>query len=98
MASDPGVRTIAARVMQETVEVAGALGAAPAISIEDRLAITARLGDHKTSTLQDLEAGRRLELAAITGAVVELADLTGVAAPTLRTVHALAALLAATLA
>jgi 2-dehydropantoate 2-reductase len=98
MASDPGVRAIAARVMQETVEVAGALGAAPAISIEDRLAITARLGDHKTSTLQDLEAGRRLELAAITGAVVELADLTGVAAPTLRTVHALAALLAATLA
>jgi 2-dehydropantoate 2-reductase len=98
MASDPGVRAVAARVMAETVEVAGALGAAPAISIDDRLAITARLGDHKTSTLQDLEAGRRLELAAITGAVVELADLTGVAAPTLRTVHALAALAASSAA
>jgi 2-dehydropantoate 2-reductase len=92
MASDPGTRAIAARIMQETVAVADALGAAPQISIEDRLAITARLGEHRTSTLQDLQAGRRLELAAITGAVVELADLTGVEAPTLRTVHALAAL------
>jgi 2-dehydropantoate 2-reductase len=94
MASDPGVRALAAEVMRETVAIAGALGAAPSISIEDRLAITARLGDHQTSMLQDLEAGRRLELDAITGAVVELADLTGVAAPALRAVHALAALAA----
>jgi 2-dehydropantoate 2-reductase len=95
MARDPGVREVAARVMAEVVEVAGALGAAPAMAIEDRLALTARLGDHRTSTLQDLEAGRRLELDALTGAVVELADLTGVAAPALRTVHALAALVSA---
>jgi 2-dehydropantoate 2-reductase len=94
MARDPGTRAVVARVMAETVAVAAALGDAPDISIEDRLALTERLGDHKTSTLQDLEAGRRLELDALTGAVVELADLTGVAVPQLRTLHALASLLA----
>ena len=71
-----------------------ALAAEYIVGSQDRLAITARLGDHQTSMLQDLEAGRRLELDAITGAVVELADLTGVAAPALRAVHALAALAA----
>lgn len=95
MASDPGVRDVAARIMAEVVEIAGALGARPAISIAERLAITARLGDHPPSTLQDLRAGRRLELPAITGAVVEFAELTGVPAPTLRTVDALAALVSA---
>src|ERR671921_524928 len=47
-----------------------------------------RVGEHKTSTLQDLEASKPLELAAIIGAVVELADLTGIDAPCLRTVEA----------
>lgn len=37
--------------------------------------------------LQDLEAGREFELAAIVGSVVELADMTGAEAPTLRTVY-----------
>ncbi len=36
-----------------------------------------RVGDHKTSMLQDLEAGKPLELDALVTAVVELADLTG---------------------
>jgi 2-dehydropantoate 2-reductase len=90
MASDPGVRAVIARLMEEAVQVARAVGADPTLSIEERIAITERLGEHKTSTLQDLEAGKRLELDALTGAVVELADLTGIAAPTLRAVHALA--------
>jgi 2-dehydropantoate 2-reductase len=90
MAQDPGVRRVVATMMAETVEIARASGADPTISIEDRLAITARLGDHKPSTLQDLEAGKRLELDAIAAAVVELADLGGVEAPTVRTVTALA--------
>jgi len=94
MARDPAVRRVAAAIMAETVEVARATGADPTISIDERLAITERLGDHKTSTLQDLEAGKRLELDAIAAAVVELADAAGVAAPTLRTVTALADLLA----
>ena len=61
-----------------------------------RLAGAERVGEHKTSTLQDLEAGKPLELAAIIDAVVELADLTGVEAPSLRAIAAAAALLADT--
>jgi 2-dehydropantoate 2-reductase len=96
LVSDPGTRDVIARVMAETMEVASALGAAPAISIEERLAITERLGDHKTSMLQDFEAGKPLELGALVDAVLELADHAGVEAPTLRTVGALAALAART--
>jgi 2-dehydropantoate 2-reductase len=46
--------------------------------------------------LQDLEAGKRLELDAIVTAVVEIADITGAPAPTLRTVHAATDLLTRT--
>ena len=97
MATDPGAREIVARMMAEIVEVAAAHGAPVTLSIDDRIALTARLGDHRTSTLQDLDAGKRLELDALGAAVLELADLKGVAAPTLRTVFALADLQARTL-
>jgi 2-dehydropantoate 2-reductase len=63
-------------------------------SIEQRIAGAERVGDHKSSTLQDLEAGKALELDVLTAAVLELAQLTGVDTPTLRTVHALSDLLA----
>jgi 2-dehydropantoate 2-reductase len=96
LARDRGTREVIALVMAETVEVARAYGAAPTISIEDRLAITERLGDHKTSTLQDFEAGKPLELAALVDAVIELAGAAGVPVPTLRIVGALAALVATT--
>lgn len=88
MAADPGVAPIVERVMEDVVAVAG--DDAPEISIAERLAISRRLGDHKPSTLQDLEAGKRVELDALGAAVVELADQRGVPAPTLRTVYALA--------
>jgi 2-dehydropantoate 2-reductase len=88
MASDPGVAPLVERTMADVVAVAG--DDAPAISIPERLAISRRLGDHKPSTLQDLEAGKRLELDALGAAVVELADQRGVEAPTLRAVYALA--------
>ena len=84
--------------MEETLEVARRLGQTPEISIERRLAGAERVGEHRTSTLQDLENGRRLELAPMTGALVELADLTGVEAPSLRAVGAAAELLDLTLA
>lgn len=90
IARHPGTRAVVAAAMQEMLDVADRLGARPTMSIPDRLAITERLGEHKTSTLQDLEAGRRLELDAILTAVVELAGLVGVEAPTVRTLHALA--------
>ncbi len=88
MASDPGVAPIVERTMQDIVAIAGA--DAPAISVAERIAISRRLGDHKPSTLQDLEAGKRLELDALGAAVVELADQAGVEAPTLRAIFALA--------
>jgi 2-dehydropantoate 2-reductase len=97
MVNDPGTGPLVAQVMTEIVAVAEALGARPQLSIPERLAITGRLGDHKPSTLQDLEAGKRLELDALGAAVIELADLAGVAAPTLRAVYALADLQARTL-
>ena len=60
----------------------------PADSIERRSRGAEKVGDHKTSMLQDLEAGKSLELAPITGAVIELADLTGIEAPALRAIDA----------
>jgi 2-dehydropantoate 2-reductase len=86
-------RALVVHMMRETLEVASALGVYPEISIERRLAGAERTGEHKTSTLQDLEKGKSLELDAILAAVVELADLTGTPVPTLRVVNALAGLL-----
>jgi 2-dehydropantoate 2-reductase len=90
-------RSLVASIMQEALEIAEAVGAEPSVSIDQRLEGAEKVGDHKPSTLQDLEAGKPLELAAIVGAVVELADLTGVEAPHLRAVWASSGLLAETL-
>jgi 2-dehydropantoate 2-reductase len=89
-------RSLVESMMRETLAVAGAVGCQPKISIERRLAGAERVGDHKTSTLQDLEKGKPLELDVLLAAVVELADLTGTPVPTLRAVGALADLLAET--
>jgi 2-dehydropantoate 2-reductase len=88
-----GTRALVATMMAETLEVAARLGSHPEISIERRLAGAERTGEHKTSTLQDLERGRPMELDVLLTAVVELADLTGAEVPTVRTVAAIADLL-----
>jgi 2-dehydropantoate 2-reductase len=90
-------RELVAAMMHETVAVARSVGAEPHVSVEKRLAGGEKVGEHRTSTLQDLEAGKPLELAPIINAVVELADLTGVEAPTLRAVAAATGLLAETM-
>jgi 2-dehydropantoate 2-reductase len=90
-------RALIASIMEEALEIADAVGAEPSVSIERRLKGAENVGDHKSSTLQDLEAGKPLELAAIVDGVVELADLTGVQAPSLRAVAAASGLLAETL-
>jgi 2-dehydropantoate 2-reductase len=90
-------RKLIASMMGEALEIAHALGAQPSVSIERRLQGAERVGEHKTSTLQDLEAGKPLELAAMIDAVIELADLTDVEAPCLRAVGASSNLLAQTL-
>jgi 2-dehydropantoate 2-reductase len=86
-------RRLAVDVMTEVRDVAAALGHGPEISIERRLAGAERVGAHRTSMLQDLEAGKALELAPLVVAVVELAELTGVPVPALRAVAAATALL-----
>lgn len=88
-----GVRELVTAMMAETLEVAAALGCRPDIAIERRMAGAERTGEHKTSTLQDLENGKPLELAAMLAAVVELADLVGAEVPNLRVINALGDLL-----
>ena len=68
-------------------------GARPGGWVERRLDGAERTGEHKTSTLQDLERGRPMELDVLLTAVVELADLVGAQVPTLRTLAAVADLL-----
>ncbi|WP_069885094.1 2-dehydropantoate 2-reductase N-terminal domain-containing protein [Streptomyces luteocolor] len=89
-----GTRRVIEIMMNETLAVAAALGCEPGVSVARRLAGAERVGDHRTSTLQDLERGKPLELDVLLAAVVELADATGVPVPTLRTVHAISDLLA----
>ncbi|MDX3451448.1 2-dehydropantoate 2-reductase [Streptomyces sp. ME02-8801-2C] len=89
-----GTRQVIQTMMEETLAVAEALNCRIGISIERRLAGAERVGDHRTSTLQDLERGKPLELDVLLTAVIELADITGVDVPTLRTVHAISDLLA----
>ncbi|HEX6339475.1 2-dehydropantoate 2-reductase [Umezawaea sp.] len=81
-------RELVATMMAETVAIARAAGSSPEMSIEKRIDGARRVGHHKTSMLQDLEAGKTLEIDAIIGAVVEIADLTRIPAPALRNVYA----------
>ena len=97
MCRHPLTRALVHSMMEESLQIAHALGSQPQISIERRISGAERVGEHKTSTLQDLEAGKPLELAALIDAVVELADLTETPAPSLRAVAAASDLLAETL-
>jgi 2-dehydropantoate 2-reductase len=80
-------------VFAECAAVAERLGIEFPIPLERRLEAGLAVGDHRTSMLQDLEAGRPLELDCMTGAVIELAGRLGVAAPHTRTLHACVKLL-----
>lgn len=93
-----GTRHVIAQMMEETLDIAARVGSTPEISIAKRIDGAERVGHHKTSMLQDLEAGKELELDAIVTAVIEIADITGAPAPTLRTVYAATDLLARSVA
>jgi len=81
-------------ILEECAAVAEGLGVALPVTIERRLEAGLAVGDHKTSMLQDLEAGRPLELDCITGAVIELAGMLGIAVPHTASVDALTRLVA----
>jgi 2-dehydropantoate 2-reductase len=86
-------RELAARMMREAQQVAEALGATFRVGIEQRIAGAEAVGPHKTSMLQDLERGSRLETDALVGAVLELADMQGIQTPSIRAVYAAVRLL-----
>lgn len=88
MAESPVLAPVVQAAMQEADAVARRLGIEIPVSIDQRIRGAARVGAHKTSMLQDLEAGRPLEIDAITGSVVELAARLGVPAPHLETMYA----------
>jgi 2-dehydropantoate 2-reductase len=93
LARHPDTSKAVREIMTETEAVAGTLGIEMPISIEQRLAGADKVGAHKTSMLQDLEAGRPLELEAVVGAIVELGDRLGVPMPATRAVYACAKML-----
>jgi 2-dehydropantoate 2-reductase len=89
----PEMRELLVAIFAECAAVAGRLGISFPVSLERRLEAGLAVGDHKTSMLQDLEAGKQLELDCMTGAVVELAGRFGIDVPHVKTVHACAKLL-----
>ncbi len=93
----PPSRGGAAAMMAEAQAIAGKLGIPFRVPLEKRIAAAERVAHHKTSMLQDVEAGRRLEIDALLGSVVELARLTGTPTPHIDTVYALTKLLARSL-
>jgi 2-dehydropantoate 2-reductase len=90
---DPGTRELAVAMMSEAQNVANRLGITLRVPIEKRIAGAEKVGRHKTSMLQDVEAGRTLELDALLGAVVELGHLTQTPTPHLDAVYALTSLM-----
>jgi 2-dehydropantoate 2-reductase len=93
----PPSRAIAAAMMSEAQNVASQLGVKFRVSLDKRIAGAEKVGHHKTSMLQDVEAARTLEIDALLGSVVELARLTNTPTPHIDTVYALTKLLAKTL-
>ncbi len=94
---DPDGRALAAQMMREAQAVAGKLGIAFRVPLETRIEGAAKVGRHKTSMLQDVEAGRPMEIDALLGSVVELGTLAGVPTPTILAVYQAARLLQRTM-
>jgi len=93
MIRDPGVSSLVRNMMQEVEAVAHKLGMDLPVSIDQRMAGAEKVGEHKTSMLQDLEAGRPMELEALVGAIVELGDRVGLRMPHTQTVYSCVKLL-----
>jgi 2-dehydropantoate 2-reductase len=86
-------RDLVAEMMREAQIIGEALGIRFRIPIEKRIAGGEAVGPHKTSMLQDVEAGRAIEADALIGSVIELGRITNIATPHLDTVYALVKLL-----
>lgn len=93
----PPTRNVAAMMMTEAQTIAEKLGIKFRISLEKRIAGAEAVGKHKTSMLQDVEAGRAIELEALVGSVLEMGKLTQTPTPYIEAVYGCAALLGKTL-
>jgi 2-dehydropantoate 2-reductase len=90
---DPEAGPLVRTIMTEVESVATRLGIELPVSIDQRMAGAEKVGEHKTSMLQDLEAGRPMELDAVVGGVLELGERLGVPMPATRAVFSCAKLL-----
>jgi ketopantoate reductase len=86
-------RELAARMMKEAQDIAEKLGVKFRVSIDKRIQGAESVGAHKTSMLQDVEAGRSLETEALIGSILEMAKITNTPAPAIESVYALVKLL-----
>ena len=89
---DDDVRAFMSRAMMEAGEVSRRVGIALPVTPEQRHQMAAQLGAFKTSMLQDVEASRPIELDALVGSVIEIADRLGVEVPNIRTLMGIARL------
>ena len=86
---DPRCFAFMARIMQETAKVAARIGIDLTQAVAQRLKGGPVSTTHKPSTLQDLEAGRPMEIDAIVGAVLEIARRVGEPTPVIDNLYAL---------
>ncbi|MEP7203618.1 MAG: 2-dehydropantoate 2-reductase [Ilumatobacteraceae bacterium] len=89
----PPTRALADQMMHEAAEVAERLGLHLRLSVEQRIEGAEKVGEHKTSMLQDVEAHRALEIEPLIGSFVELGQLTDTPMPATKIIHALVSLL-----
>jgi 2-dehydropantoate 2-reductase len=94
----PLTRELAANMMKEAQAIASKLGIEFRVTLDKRIAGAEKVGKHKTSMLQDVEAGRESEVDALVGSVVELGRLTDTPTPHIDTAYALVKLLDRTVA
>ena len=94
----PMTRALSVEMMREAQVVAEKLGITFRVGIDRRIAGAEKVGAHKTSMLQDVEAGKPLEIEALIGAIVELGRLTEIPTPHIDAVYACVSLLNKTLA
>jgi 2-dehydropantoate 2-reductase len=87
---DPRLSELVRGMMTEFSELGQRIGLKLPMTVDERLVVTRRLGDFRTSMLNDLEAGRPLEVEGLLGVVVEMADKIGHPVPMSRAVYALA--------
>jgi len=91
--SDSAIRGFMAQAMDELAAVGAAIGCPISETAQDRMAVTARLGAFKSSMLQDVEAGRAIELEALLGAPLEIAARAAISTPQLQKIYAMTRLL-----